>query len=56
METYYNLKEVAEMLGVKVRTVRKYITLGRLNSIKLPTNARAVSEEEVRRFLNERGQ
>lgn len=51
MEKCYNLNEVSKLLGVKVRTLRWWITTGKLKAFKLAgTNRWAVKESEVIRM------
>lgn len=47
---YYELHVAAELLGKKVRTIRYYISNGKLKAIKSPTGYRwLVSQEEIER-------
>ena len=51
MERCYNLNEVATLLGVKVRTLRWWISTGKLKAFKLAgTNRWAVAESEIERL------
>ena len=53
IEKGYNLMQVAEMLGVKVRTVRGWAQTGKIAASKIPgTNRWVVSEAEVKRLRN----
>lgn len=53
MEKGYNLHEVANLLGVKVRTIRQWVHDGRIKATKIPsTNRWIVMESEVRRMQN----
>lgn len=53
METSYNIKETAEMLGIKVRTVREWIRNGKIKAFKYP-NSRIwrIKESEIKRLIN----
>lgn len=51
MEKGYNLTAVAEMLGIKVRTVRQWIKDGKIRATKISgTNRWVVLESEVKRL------
>lgn len=51
-QRFYNLDEVAKILGIKVRTARKYVTNGTLKGVKLFSQYRwYVPVEEIDRFL-----
>ena len=53
MEKGYNLHEVADLLGVKVRTVRQWVYDGRIKAAKIPGTSRwIVMESEIRRLQN----
>ena len=48
----YSLRETATILGVKVRTLRYWITCGKLTASKYPNCKNwYVSEEEINKFL-----
>lgn len=53
METSYNIKETAEMLGIKVRTVREWIRNRKIKAFKYP-NSRIwrIKESEIKRLIN----
>ena len=54
LENGYNLIQVAEKLGVKVRTVRKWVNDGTLKAKKLEgSNRWVVLESEIRRMRRE---
>jgi len=54
MEKGYNLIQVAELLGVKIRTVRKWVSTGVIKATKIKgTNRWVVLESEVRRLREE---
>ena len=54
MEKAYNLNEVAILLGIKVRTVRSWISEGKIKGQKLKgTNRWFVMESEIRRVRGE---
>ena len=54
MEKGYNLNEVAELLGIKVRTVRQWIKDGKINANKIAGTRRwVVRESEIKRLLGE---
>ena len=51
MEQCYNLNQVAELLGVKVRTLRQWISTGKLNATKITgTNRWIVTASEIERL------
>ena len=46
----YNIRQAADILGIKVRTVREWIKLGKLNAEKYECSNRwFISEEEINR-------
>lgn len=54
MEKGYNLIETAELLGIKVRTVRKWVADGKIKARKIEgTNRWIVMESEIRRLRGE---
>lgn len=55
IERYYNLNEVAVLLGIKVRTAREWVHNGKLHAVKYP-NGRPwyVPESEITRIRGER--
>ena len=51
MEKGYNLNEVADLIGVKVRTVRSWVKSGKIKATKIPgTNRWIVLESEIKRL------
>lgn len=51
----YNIKQAAELLGIKVRTVREWIKLNKLHAEKYECSNRwFVSEEEINRIRGEK--
>lgn len=53
MKRCYNLNQVADLLGIKVRTVREWVRTGKIHGIKLAGSRRwAVLEEEIERLQN----
>lgn len=51
LEKGYNLLEVANLLGVKVRTVRGWAQSGKIKASKIPGTGRwIVMESEVKRL------
>ena len=53
MEKGYNLIEVADLLGVRVRTVRQWIKDKKIKASKIPGTRRwIVMESEIRRLQN----
>ncbi|HCJ37864.1 MAG TPA: DNA-binding protein [Erysipelotrichaceae bacterium] len=51
MEKGYNLKEVAELLGIRVRTARQWVKDGKIKAHKIPgTNRWMVLESEIKRL------
>ena len=54
MERGYNLHEVAQLLGIKVRTVRQWIYDGKISATKIKgSNRWVVMESEIRRLRGE---
>ena len=51
MEKGYNLREVAECMGLKVRTIRQWVHDGKIKAVK-PEGGKQwiVSESEIRRL------
>lgn len=53
VEKGYNLNEVAELLGLKVRTVRQWAKDKKIKATKIPDSQRwIVMESEIRRLQN----
>ena len=53
IEKGFNLQEVANLLGMKVRTIRQWVHDGKLKANKIPGTKRwIVLESEVRRLQN----
>ena len=51
IEKGYNLLQVAELLGLKVRTVRLWAEQGKIKATKIPgSNRWVVSESEIKRL------
>lgn len=51
---YYELHVAAELLGKKVRTIRYWVSIGKLKAIKSPTGYRwLVSAEEIDKIRGE---
>lgn len=49
-EKRYNIRQAADILGIKVRTVREWIKLGKLNAEKYGCSNRwFISEDEINR-------
>lgn len=46
----YNLKEVVELLGLNIQTVRQYIKEGKLKASKVGTHY-IVTEDAIKEFL-----
>ncbi len=54
MEKGYNTFQTAELLGIKVRTVRKYLHDGTIHAEKIPgTNRWVITESEIKRLRGE---
>lgn len=52
---HYNIRQASELLGIKVRTVREWIRLGKLKAQKYPVSNRwFITEDEIKR-LQEHG-
>ena len=50
-ERGYNLKDVADLLGLKVRTVRQWVHDGKIQATKIPNSRRwIVMESEIKRL------
>jgi len=50
MEKNYSLKQVAEILGLKIRTVREWVKTGKLKASKYDVSNRwFVTESEIQR-------
>ena len=47
----YNVKQVAEKLGVRIEAIRRYIKSGRLKAVKVG-NKYIVSEDNYNDFIN----
>ena len=57
MERGYNLIQVSELLGIKVRTVREWVHNGKLNANKIPgSNRWIVLESEIKRLQGRRNE
>lgn len=53
MKKGYNLREVSELLGIKLRTVREWVRNGKIHANKITgTNRWIVMESEIRRLQN----
>ena len=53
IEKGYNLMQVSDLLGIKVRTVREWIKTGKINAQKIAGSSRwIVFESEIRRLQN----
>ena len=47
----YNLREVADLLGIKVRTARYWVRIGKINAQKITGTTRwIVFESEIKRL------
>lgn len=54
MEKCYNLNQVADLLGIQIRTARYWVSKGIIRAEKIEgTNRWFVRESEVRRLRNE---
>lgn len=54
MEKNYSLRQAAEILGIKVRTIRAWISSGRLKASKYEfSNRWYITESEIRRVKGE---
>ena len=54
-QKYYNVRQTANLLGIKVRTVREWIRNGKLRAAKYEVSNRwFISEEEIKRIRNEK--
>ena len=57
MENGYNLNEVARALGMKVRTVRQWVQMGRIKANKLAgSNRWIVLESEIMRLRGDKNE
>lgn len=53
VEKHYNLLQSAELLGIKVRTVREWVRTGKLKAMKYSGSRMwFVPESEIRRVQN----
>lgn len=53
-EKHYNLRDTAEILGIKIRTARAWVHDGKLNAVKYgDSNRLYVPESEIIRKQNE---
>jgi len=51
MERGYNLREVADALGIKVRTARRWVQIGKIKAKKIPGTKRwLILESEIKRL------
>ncbi len=51
MEKYYNPKEIAELLSVSEKTIRRYIKSGKIKAIKIGSRLK-ISESNYMEFVN----
>lgn len=52
---YYTIKQAANILGIKVRTAREWIRLGRMRAEKDEISRRwKISQQEIERICNAR--
>lgn len=50
---YYTIREAANLLGIKVRTVREWIRFGKLNGEKDSKSKRwKIPQNEIERLMN----
>ena len=54
VEKHYSTKELAELLSVDARTLRRWIREGRLRAAKAGDRLWRVSESNVQEFLSKR--
>lgn len=47
----YTVEQVAEQLGVSVRTIREYVRDGKIKAVKVG-NKYIISEDNFRKFVN----
>lgn len=51
MEKMYSLRQAANILGVKIRTLRGWVVQGKVNATKYPNSNRwYIAEDEIRRI------
>lgn len=54
MEKRYSIRQASELLGIKVRTVREWIRLGKIKATKYEVSNRwFISESEIKRLRGE---
>lgn len=53
LDPYLTTKQVADLLGVKVVTIRRYIQSGKLPAVQLEKEFR-ISKKDLEEFLNKR--
>ena len=55
MEKGYSINQAAKMIGIKARTIREWIRIGRLYAIKLTGSRKwLIPESEIDRIREER--
>ena len=53
MEKRYSLREAAPLLGIKVRTLREWIRLGKIQAIKYEVSNRwYITQSEIERVVS----
>ena len=53
MQEYYTLKEVSEILSIKVKTLYKWVNEGKLKSVKIGGKLVRVKKEDLEEFINQ---
>lgn len=57
MEKHFGLRQASELLGIKVRTVREWIRLGKIKASKYPDSNRwYITESEIKRITGVKGE
>ena len=50
---YYTVRQASEILGLRVRTIREWIKLGRIKAVKLGgSNRWFISHDEIAHLVN----
>lgn len=47
----YRIRNAAEVLGVKERSVREWMRMGRIHAVRFPTGGKGITHAELERFV-----
>lgn len=50
-KNFFNLNEVAAVFNIHVTTVYRWIELGKLKAVDLPSGRKKISREELQKFI-----